>query len=261
MNQLDVIIESTKETVKKSISFRSIASLEEDFEKYNKRGFEDAIMSRVSEKETAIIAEIKKASPSKGLIREDFEPIKISKEYEEGGATCLSILTDEPFFQGKLEYLDSVRSSCELPILRKDFMIDLYQIYETKAYGGDCILLIVAALDIVQLKDFSQLARELNLDILIEVHSEDELNEALSINSKLIGINNRDLTTFEVDKNLAIKLARQIPKDVIVVSESGISSREDILSSKEQGIHSFLIGESFMRKPNPGNALKDILEK
>jgi indole-3-glycerol phosphate synthase len=261
MNQLDVIIESTKETVKKSISFRSIASLEEDFEKYNKRGFEDAIMSRVSEKETAIIAEIKKASPSKGIIREDFEPIKISKEYEEGGATCLSILTDEPFFQGKLEYLDSVRSSCELPILRKDFMIDLYQIYETKAYGGDCILLIVAALDIIQLKDFSQLARELNLDILIEVHSEDELNEALSINSKLIGINNRDLTTFEVDKNLAIKLARQIPKDVIVVSESGISSREDILSSKEQGIHSFLIGESFMRKPNPGNALKDILEK
>ena len=261
MNQLDVIIESTKETVKKSISFRSIASLEEDFEKYNKRGFEDAIMSRVSEKETAIIAEIKKASPSKGLIREDFEPKKIAKEYEEGGATCLSILTDEPFFQGKLEYLDSVRSSCELPILRKDFMIDLYQIYETKAYGGDCILLIVAALDIVQLKDFSQLARELNLDILIEVHSEDELNEALSINSKLIGINNRDLTTFEVDKNLAIKLARQIPKDVIAISESGISSREDILSSKEQGIHSFLIGESFMRKPNPGNALKDILEK
>lgn len=261
MNQLDVIIESTKETVKKSISFRSIASLEEDFEKYNKRGFEDAIMSRVSEKETAIIAEIKKASPSKGLIREDFEPKKIAKEYEEGGATCLSILTDEPFFQGKLEYLDSVRSSCELPILRKDFMIDLYQIYETKAYGGDCILLIVAALDIVQLKDFSQLARELNLDILIEAHSEEELNEALSINSKLIGINNRDLTTFEVDKNLAIKLARQIPKDVIVVSESGISSREDILSSKEQGIHSFLIGESFMRKPNPGNALKDILEK
>ena len=259
MNQLDVIIESTKETVKKSISFRSIASLEEDFEKYNKRGFEDAIMSRVSEKETAIIAEIKKASPSKGLIREDFEPKKIAKEYEEGGATCLSVLTDEPFFQGKLEYLDSVRSSCELPILRKDFMIDLYQIYETKAYGGDCILLIVAALDIVQLKDFSQLARELNLDILIEVHSEDELNEALSINSKLIGINNRDLTTFEVDKNLAIKLARQIPKDVIAISESGISSREDILSSKEQGIHSFLIGESFMRKPNPGKALKDIL--
>lgn len=259
MNQLDVIIESTKETVKKSISYRSIASLEEDFEKYNKRGFEDAIMSRVFEKETAIIAEIKKASPSKGLIREDFEPKKIAKEYEEGGATCLSILTDEPFFQGKLEYLDSVRSSCELPILRKDFMIDLYQIYETKAYGGDCILLIVAALDTVQLKDFSQLARELNLDILIEVHSEEELNEALSINSKLIGINNRDLTTFEVDKNLAIKLARQIPKDVIVVSESGISSREDILSSKEQGIHSFLIGESFMRKPNPGKALKDIL--
>ena len=261
MNQLNKIIETTKETIKKSSSFRPISSLEQDFEKYEKRGFIEAISTKVYKEETAIIAEIKKASPSKGLIRQDFEPKKIAEDYEVNGATSLSILTDEPFFQGKLEYLDMVRNTCTLPILRKDFMIDLYQIYETKAYGGDCILLIVAALDIVQLKDFSQLARELNLDILIEVHSEDELNEALSINSKLIGINNRDLTTFEVDKNLAIKLARQIPKDVIAISESGISSREDILSSKEQGIHSFLIGESFMRKPNPGNALKDILEK
>jgi len=261
MNQLNKIIETTKETVKKSSSYRSITSLEEDFEKYQKRGFIEAISKKVSSQETAIIAEIKKASPSKGLIREDFEPKKIAEDYEANGATSLSVLTDEPFFQGKLEYLDMVRNTCSLPILRKDFMIDPYQIYETKASGGDCILLIVAALDLAQLKDFSQLAKELNLDVLIEVHSDEELNKALTIDAKLVGINNRDLTTFEVDKNLALKLAKEISKDVIVVSESGIGSKEDILSAKEQGIHAFLIGESFMREPSPGKALKDILAK
>ena len=259
MNQLSKIIETTKETVKKSISYRQISSLEEDFEKYCKRAFVSAISEKVFKEETAIIAEIKKASPSKGLIREDFDPKKIAEEYETNGATCLSILTDEPFFQGKLEYLATVRNSCELPILRKDFIIDPYQIYETKAYGGDCILLIVAALDIMQLKDFSQLAQELDLDILVEVHSEKELTGALSISPTLVGINNRDLTTFEVDKNLSLKLSKKIPRDITVVSESGINSKEDILSSKEQGIHSFLIGESFMREPSPGEALKKIL--
>ena len=259
MNQLDKIIETTKETVKKSSSFRSISSLEEDFEKYKKRGFIESISKKLSNEETAIIAEIKKASPSKGLIRQNFEPKKIAEDYEANGATSLSILTDEPFFQGKLEYLDIVRNSCSLPILRKDFMIDPYQIYETKASGGDCILLIVAALDLEQLKDFSKLAEELILDVLIEVHSKDELNIALSIDPKLVGINNRDLTTFEVNKDLANELAKNISKDVIVVSESGISSREDILSSKEQGIHTFLIGESFMREPSPGKALREIL--
>ena len=259
MNQLSKIIETTKETVKKSISYRQISSLEEDFEKYSKRAFVSAISEKVFKEETAIIAEIKKASPSKGLIREDFDPKKIAEEYETNGATCLSILTDEPFFQGKLEYLATVRNSCELPILRKDFIIDPYQIYETKAYGGDCILLIVAALDIMQLKDFSQLAQELDLDILVEVHSEKELTGALSISPTLVGINNRDLTTFEVDKNLSLKLSKKIPRDITVVSESGINSKEDILSSKEQGIHSFLIGESLMREPSPGEALKKIL--
>ena len=260
MNQLSKIIETTKETVKKSISYRQISSLEEDFEKYSKRAFVSAISEKVFKEETAIIAEIKKASPSKGLIREDFDPKKIAEEYETNGATCLSILTDEPFFQGKLEYLATVRNSSELPILRKDFIIDPYQIYETKAYGGDCILLIVAALDIMQLKDFSQLARELDLDILVEVHSEKELTGALSISPTLVGINNRDLTTFEVDKNLSLKLSKKIPRDITVVSESGINSKEDILSSKEQGIHSFLIGESLMREPSPGEALKKILD-
>ena len=261
MNQLNKIIETTKETLKKSSSYRPITSLEDDFEKYQKRDFIEAISKKVLSEETAIIAEIKKASPSKGLIREDFEPKKIAEDYEANGASCLSVLTDEPFFQGKLEYLDMVRNTCSLPILRKDFMIDPYQIYETKASGGDCILLIVAALDSAQLKDFSQLAKELDLDVLIEVHSDEELNKALTIDPKLVGINNRDLTTFEVDKNLAIKLAKEISKDIIVVSESGISSKEDILSSKEHGIHTFLIGESFMREPSPGKALKDILAK
>ena len=259
MDQLNKIIEKTRETVKKSSSYRSISSLEEDFEKYKKRGFIESISKKLSKEGTAIIAEIKKASPSKGLIRQNFEPKKIAEDYEANGATSLSILTDEPFFQGKLEYLDMVRNSCSLPILRKDFMIDPYQIYETKASGGDCILLIVAALDLEQLKDFSQLAEELNLDVLIEVHSEEELNIALSIDPKLVGINNRDLTTFEVNKNLAIELAKNISKEVIVVSESGISSREDILSSKEQCIHTFLIGESFMRETSPGEALREIL--
>ena len=149
-----------------------------------------------------------------------------------------------------------VRNSCDLPILRKDFMIDPYQIYETKAYGGDCVLLIVAALDKIQLRDFSQLAKELDLDILIEVHSEAELFDALTIDPKLLGINNRDLTTFEVDKNLSIKLAKQMPNDITVISESGIRTREDIFNCKQHGIHSFLIGESLMKENSPGKALK-----
>ena len=206
-----------------------------------------------------MICEIKRASPSRGLIRKEFDVAELALAYSRGGATCLSVLTDGPSFGGKLEYVTIARQATKLPILRKDFMIDPYQIYETKASGGDCILLIVAALDLVELKDFSQLAKELNLDILIEVHSDEELNKALTIDPKLIGINNRDLTTFEVDKNLAVKLAKEICKDVIVVSESGISSREDILFSKEQGIHSFLIGESFMKEPSPGRALKEII--
>ena len=259
MNHLNKIIEITEETVKKSLSSRSIASLEDDFDKFKKRDFEKVISSKVANEETAIIAEIKKASPSKGLIRKDFDPQKIAEEYESNGAVCLSILTDEPFFQGKLEYLEMVRNSCDLPILRKDFVIDPYQIYETKAYGGDCVLLIVAALDKIQLRDFSQLAEELDLDILIEVHSEAELFDALTIDPKLLGINNRDLTTFEVDKNLSIKLAKQMPNDITVISESGIRTREDIFNCKKHGIHSFLIGESLMKESSPGKALKEIL--
>lgn len=259
MNILQSIVANTKVKLihkKEELSLKQIKSSLEDLDLPRGR-FKD----NISNKDEAIIAEIKKASPSAGVIVEEFDPVKKAIEYEAFGASALSILTEEDFFMGSNEYLKIVKRNTALPILRKDFMIDPYQIYETKASGGDCILLIVAALDLVQLKDFSQLAEELNLDVLIEVHSEDELNTALSIDPRLVGINNRDLTTFEVDKNLAKKLAKQISKDVIVVSESGINSREDILSSKEEGIHSFLIGESLMREQSPGKALRDILGK
>ena len=258
-NILDKINAKKSEEIIKLKQIFTLAQLEEKAALADApRGFGDALKI-ASQDGYGLIAELKKASPSKGLIRSDFDPASISKQYQEGGAACLSVLTDEQWFQGSNKNLQIARAATTLPVLRKDFMIDPYQIYETKASGGDCILLIVAALDLAQLKDFSQLAEELNLDVLIEVHSEDELNTALSIDPRLLGINNRDLTTFEVDKNLAIELAKQISKDVIVVSESGINSREDILSSKEEGIHSFLIGESFMRKPSPGKALREIL--
>lgn len=261
MNQLDVIIESTKETVKKSISFRSIASLEEDFEKYNKRGFEDAIMSRVSEKETAIIAEIKKASPSKGLIREDFEPKKIAKEYEEGGATCLSVLTDEPFFQGKLEYLDSVRSSCELPILRKDFMIDTYQVFESRSWGSDCILIIMRILSDLEIDKLVNTARDLKMSILFEVHSKEEVMRALKFNPNLIGINNRNLENFKTDINNSIEIKRIIPDDVLIISESGIKSPEDISFLEKENINNFLIGESLMKSNKISEDLNLLVNK
>ena len=261
MNQLGKIIETTKETLKKSSSYRPITSLEEDFEKYQKRGFIEAISKKVSSEETAIIAEIKKASPSKGLIREDFEPKKIAKDYEANGATSLSVLTDEPFFQGKLEYLDMVRNSCSLPILRKDFMIDPYQIYETKASGGDCILLIVAALDLAQLKDFSQLAKELNLDVLIEVHSDEELNKALTIDPKLVGINNRDLNTFVTDIETTVNLLPSVPKNKTVISESGFSEKSDLEKLAKLGVSSFLVGESLMRQEDLEKATKLLMNQ
>ena len=218
-----------------------------------------SLKSKLKSSSSGIIAEHKRKSPSRDIINNKLKIQEVISGYQDAGVCGISVLTDVDFFGGTNDDLKIAREIFEGPILRKDFMIDPYQIYETKASGGDCILLIVAALDLAQLNDFSQLAEELNLDVLIEVHSEDELNIALSVDPRLVGINNRDLTSFEVDKNLAKELAKQISNDVIVVSESGISSKEDILSSKEQGIHAFLVGESFMRKPSPGEALREIL--
>ena len=209
----------------------------------------------------SVIAEIKKASPSKGVIREDFKPEEIAKSYEEGGASCLSVLTDVEYFQGSPNYIQDVKKVCQLPILRKDFIIDPYQIYESKALGSDCILLIVAALDLSQLKDFESIAHNLGMSVLVESHDEKELEQALQLSTPLVGINNRNLKTFEVTLQTTIDLVSQIPEDKIPITESGIFNNEDICLMNENGIFTFLVGEAFMRDENPGQSLKALLKK
>ena len=225
--------------------------------------FVSAIEKRIKAKQPAIIAEIKKASPSKGIIREDFNVEKIAKAYTENGAACLSILTDEKYFQGHDEYLVQAKAVCNLPILRKDFIIDEYQIYEARLIGADCILLIVAALTDEELKQFSELAQSLSLDVLVEVHTQAELERALKLNTTLIGINNRDLQTFKTDLRTIIDLLPQIPADKIadkiIVAESGINTIADIHLMQSHNVHVFLIGESLMRAEEPGQALQQLL--
>ncbi len=222
------------------------------------RGFIEAINVRLQFQQPAVIAEIKRASPSKGLLRNNFNPVAIAKSYEQNGAACLSILTDEKFFQGSNEYLSKVHEICPLPILRKDFIMDAYQVYEARVIGADCILLIVAILDDAQLQDFADLATHLGMDVLVEVHNQQELERALSINIRLIGINNRDLKTFDTDLKITLNLLGQIPKKHIVVSESGIHTPEDIALLSDVGVHTFLIGEAFMKADDPGTALSQL---
>lgn len=207
----------------------------------------------------AIIAEIKKASPSKGLIRADFNVAEIAEIYEKNGARCLSVLTDKHFFQGADEYLVLAKNSASIPVLRKDFMIDSYQITESRALGADCILLIVALLDDPQLMDFCQQAQELGMAVLVESHTQEELLRALKLPTPLMGINNRSLHTFVTDINTSIQLAKDLPADKILVTESGINSREDILKMQNAGISRFLIGESLMRTPDIGSKLRELL--
>ena len=206
----------------------------------------------------AVIAEIKKASPSKGIIREDFNPAEIAASYAQGGATCLSVLTDMEFFQGADEYLALARQSCEIPVLRKDFMIDPYQVYESRVIGADCILLIVAALGDATLLELSQLAHHLNMDVLVEVHDKEELERALRLNCRLIGINNRNLRTFETKLETTIELLAGIPEDRIVVTESAIHTRQDIELMLDNGVNAFLVGEAFMRAAQPGEKLAEL---
>ena len=222
------------------------------------RGFAAAIEAKVEARSPAVIAEVKKASPSKGVIRADFDPAMIAQSYERGGAACLSVLTDADFFQGSEEYLRQARAACSLPVLRKDFTIDAYQVYEARAMGADCILLIVAALDDETLLELSLLAAELDLDVLIEVHDEDELARALEIPAPLIGVNNRNLRTFEVSLDTSLNLRKRAPADRLLVSESGIVTIEDIARLRGAGIDAFLIGETFMRAADPGTALKQL---
>ena len=222
------------------------------------RGFVSAIEASINENRSAVIAEIKKASPSKGVIRENFHPAEIAKSYESGGASCLSVLTDVDFFQGADEYLKQARAACSLPVLRKDFMVDAYQVYEAKAMEADCILLIVAALSDDKLLELSNLAEKIDLDVLVEVHDEEELHRALKLETKLIGINNRNLRTFETSLNTTIDLLAQIPENRIVVTESGIHAAEDVRLMKENDVHSFLVGEAFMRVEEPGKELNKL---
>jgi indole-3-glycerol phosphate synthase len=220
------------------------------------RGFIKAINAQTP----AVIAEIKKASPSKGVLRADFDPVAIAKSYEQNGATCLSVLTDKDFFQGADEYLQQIHETCQLPILRKDFIIDAYQIYEARAIGADCILLIVAALGDAQLHDLAGLATHLGMDVLIEVHDRQELERALSLKMPLIGINNRNLRTFTTDIKTTLELLQWIPKEYTVVSESGIHTPQDVAILRDAGVHSFLVGEAFMKAPDPGTALTNLFK-
>lgn len=219
------------------------------------RGFAAAIEARIEFGAAAVIAEIKKASPSKGVIRADFDPAAIARSYERGGATCLSVLTDADFFQGHEDYLRAARQACALPVLRKDFTIDPYQVYEARALGADCILLIVAALDDETLLDLALLAAALDLDVLVEVHDAAELERALEIPAPLIGVNNRNLRTFEVSIETSIDLRQRYADDRVFVSESGIATPDEVARLRAAGIHAFLVGETFMRADDPGVAL------
>ena len=238
----------------------SQAELESKFPSNDQaRSFSRAMRERVQSQQVAVIAEIKKASPSKGLIREDFQPAQHAADYEANGAACLSVLTDEKFFKGSNEYLLQARAACEIPVIRKDFMIDTYQIAESKALGADCILLIVAALDPVQLVDLAAYANEIDIDILVEVHNQSELEQALQLNTELIGVNNRNLHNFETSLQTTLDLAAQVPADKVLITESGIHTVDDVNTMTGAGIYGFLVGESFMRAPNPGAKLKELM--
>jgi indole-3-glycerol phosphate synthase len=220
------------------------------------RGFASALQQKIAAGESAVIAEIKKASPSKGVIREDFDPVSIAQSYELGGAACLSVLTDVDFFQGADQYLVEARAACSLPVIRKDFIIDEYQLYEARAMGADCVLLIVSALQESELASLHATAIALGLDVLVEVHDQRELDIALAIENPMIGINNRNLHTFEVSLNNTFDLLDRIPAERIVITESGIHSSQDVKAMKEKDVHGFLVGEAFMRSDNPGQQLK-----
>ena len=222
------------------------------------RGFADALRRRVDAGDAAVIAEIKKASPSKGVIRADFDPAAIAASYERGGAACLSVLTDRQFFQGAPEFLMQARAACALPVLRKDFIVDLYQVYEARILGADCILLIVAALDDARLAELEACAMSLGMDVLVEVHDGAELDRALRLSTPLVGINNRNLRTFDVSLQTTIGLLARIPAGRLVITESGIVSREDVISMRSCGVNAFLVGEAFMRAPEPGEELRRL---
>ncbi len=224
------------------------------------RGFVSAIEQKIAQGKSGVIAEIKKASPSKGVIREHFVPSELARSYELGGAACLSVLTDVDFFQGADAYLQQARAAVSIPVIRKDFLVDEYHIYEARALGADCVLLIVAALETAKLKELNSLAQDIGLDVLVEVHDEKELDIALNLPNKLIGINNRNLHTFDVTLDTTYKLLGKIGKERIVVTESGILAPADVQAMRAKNVHAFLVGEAFMRVEDPGTALKEFFK-
>jgi indole-3-glycerol phosphate synthase len=262
MNQptiLRKILDRKAEEVAQRQAHTSLADLEKQIKTAGEcRGFTRALLERISHKRPAVIAEIKKASPSKGIIREHFEPAAIAESYAENGAACLSVLTDRDFFQGDESCLQEARAACKLPVIRKDFMIDPWQVAESRAIGADCILLIVAALSPEQLKELADCARQYEMDFLVEVHNREELDQALSLGAELIGINNRDLHTFKTNLSVTYELLPHIPDGIAVITESGIHIREDVEEMLSHGVYGFLVGESFMRAAEPGEKLKEL---
>ena len=222
------------------------------------RDFVGALRAKIAAGNAAVIAEIKKASPSKGVIRENFNPAEIAKSYEAGGAACLSVLTDIEYFQGSADYLKQARAACNLPVLRKDFMIDAYQVYETRAMGADCILLIVAALELSKMRELEAVAHQLGMAVLVEVHDGDELELALQLETPLVGINNRNLRNFDVTLQTTMGLLHRLPDDRIIVTESGIFTADDVKLMRDNHVHTFLVGEAFMRQLEPGVELKKV---
>jgi indole-3-glycerol phosphate synthase len=253
------ILERKREEVAARSKRDSIGSLEQRIADQSPvRGFARVLQHRVAAAMPAVIAEVKKASPSKGVIRDDFQPAQIAASYQSGGASCLSVLTDIDFFQGADSYLQEARAACDLPVLRKDFTVDPYQVIEARAIGADAVLLIVAALEDDQMQELASTAREQGLDILVEVHDRAELERALELGTSLIGINNRDLHTFETRLETTLELLPYVPADHVVVTESGIHTAEDVALMRNHQVYGFLVGEAFMRAPEPGEKLREM---
>jgi indole-3-glycerol phosphate synthase len=256
---LEKIVAVKREEVAAAKKKKSLEAVREDaFGRVLTRDFVGALRAKIAAGNAAVIAEVKKASPSKGVIREDFIPADIAQSYAEHGAACLSVLTDRQFFQGEPDYLKQARASCDLPVLRKDFMVDPYQVYESRVMGADCILLIAACLTDAQMAELEAVARSLDMAVLVEVHDADELQRALKLKTPLVGINNRNLRTFEVSLDATLGMLKDVPSDRLLVTESGILQREDVQKMRAAGVHAFLVGEAFMRAKEPGEALEAL---
>ena len=260
---LKQIVAVKHEEIATALKTRSLAEVRAQAEQRNRdlndvRDFAGALRAKVAAGQAAVIAEVKKASPSKGVLREHFVPADIARSYAQHGAACLSVLTDERFFQGCEAFLKQAREACELPVLRKDFMVDAFQVYDARAMGADCILLIAACLDDAQMRDLEALSHELGMAVLVEVHDGEELDRALKLKTPLVGINNRNLRTFEVTLDTTLGLLPRVPADRLLVTESGILGRDDVQRMRAADVNAFLVGEAFMRQPDPGAALAQL---